>query len=287
MKFKGLFIGLSTVDIQYFVDSFPASNTKLKTEAPDLVAGGPATNAAVIFSKLNNGAYLASPFGENAFSGFFKDDMNACGVSHTDLVANGCREAVVASVITSADNGDRNIFTNNPVDIDCKLTPEDLFEQVKPEIILLDGFYPAFSIACAQLAKRKGIPVVLDCGSWKPQFQELLPLATIAICSADFHPPATSNSEELMTYLVNTGLQLYAITRGQQNISGISAGEKFEIEVEKIRPKDTLGAGDFFHGAFCYAYLESGNFIESLRYASTIATRSCRYKGTRYWLKTF
>ena len=67
MQYSGLFIGLTTIDIQYFVDTFPESNRKVKTEAPEIFVGGPATNAAVAFAKLNNGAFLASPVGKNPF----------------------------------------------------------------------------------------------------------------------------------------------------------------------------------------------------------------------------
>ena len=55
MKHRALFVGLTTIDIQYFVNEFPASNRKIKTNPPDLFVGGPATNAAVAFAKLRQG----------------------------------------------------------------------------------------------------------------------------------------------------------------------------------------------------------------------------------------
>ena len=48
---------------------------------------------------------------------------------------------------------------------------------------------------------------------------------------------------------------------------------------------DTLGAGDFLHGAFCYYYLEEKELKPALQKASEVATFSCQYKGTREWLK--
>ena len=57
MKKNGLFLGLTTIDIQYFVDSFPASNVKVKTHPPEIMVGGPATNAAVAFAHLNGAVH--------------------------------------------------------------------------------------------------------------------------------------------------------------------------------------------------------------------------------------
>jgi sugar/nucleoside kinase (ribokinase family) len=50
---------------------------------------------------------------------------------------------------------------------------------------------------------------------------------------------------------------------------------------------DTLGAGDILHGAFCWYFLRSGDFAESLQAASRIATLSVRYFGSREWMAHF
>jgi sugar/nucleoside kinase (ribokinase family) len=46
---------------------------------------------------------------------------------------------------------------------------------------------------------------------------------------------------------------------------------------------DTMGAGDIFHGAFCYFFSIGYGFEESLERAAEIASESCRYRGTREW----
>ena len=52
--------------------------------------------------------------------------------------------------------------------------------------VITDGFNPEFGLKCAQLASQKGIPVVMDCGSWKPQYDEIFNFTDIVIASADF-----------------------------------------------------------------------------------------------------
>lgn len=211
MQYRGLFVGLTTIDIQYHVDSFPESNKKLKTNAPEILVGGPATNAAIIFSKLNGGVFLASPVGQNPFQSFCYEDFSKNQLTHFDLLNKQNANPVIASVITSESSGDRNIFTHNPERINSVISPLELFEKTKPEILLVDSFYPEFSIECAKLAKAKNIPVIVDGGSWKPQYNLLLDDTDVVICSNDFYPPGCYNSKQVVEYLQSKKVMNIAI----------------------------------------------------------------------------
>lgn len=286
MQYRALFIGLTTIDIQYFVESFPVSNVKVKTNSPDIFVGGPASNAAIAFAKLNNGTFLATASGKNAFSSFINDDFSKTQIIHFDLAKNQIINPVIASVITSSKNGDRNIFTHNPQLQNYDYSPDELFETIKPEIVLLDGFYPEFAIEFAKIAKRKNVPVVMDCGSWKPQYADLLEITDIAICSADFHPPNCYNPEQVFNYIQKKKVLNIAISQGGDNIITNNENRR-EVPIKKVKVIDTLGAGDFLHGAFCYFFLECNQFQTALELASELATKSCQFEGTRKWLEMF
>lgn len=284
MQYNALFLGLTTIDIQYFVDEFPKSNIKVKTNPPEIFVGGPATNAAVAFSHLNKGAHLVTVVGKNSFTSLIKDDFIDTNINLIDIVESQKNNPIVASVITSG-NGDRNIFTHNPSEVVVNVDFEELFTNVKPEIILLDGFYPELALACVQLAKSKNIPVVVDCGSWKPQYKELLKYTDVAICSADFYPPNCYETEQVFNYIKDLGIGKIAISRGEKEILFQSGNHSGEVAVKKSKVVDTLGAGDFLHGTFCYYFLSCNNFEIALTEAAEIATFSCNYKGTREWLE--
>ena len=282
--FRGLFIGLTTIDVQYFVSTFPEANIKVKTLPPKILVGGPATNAAVAFAYLNGTAHLASANGNNAFSSFIKNDFEATKINHFDLVHNSSFNPVIASVITSAENGDRNIFTHYPETISSIVSPAELLKQTQPQIILADGFYPEFSLECLKLANSKNIPVVLDCGSWKAQYELLLDFTDFAICSEDFLPPKSQNTDDVFEFLFRKNIHNVAITRGSKSILFTENRVRKEIKVNQLNVKDTLGAGDFFHGAFCYFLRQTNHFHTALKKASELASFTCKFKGTRKWL---
>lgn len=286
MKYTGLFGGLTTIDIQYFVDKFPDANKKIKTCAPDILVGGPATNAAVAFSWLNDGAFLASATGNNSFSNFIANDFYRNKIQHFNLTGSLECNPVLASVITSVSNGHRNIFTHYPEAIVPEVSAGELIREVKPQIVLLDGFYPEFSVELARNLRQENVPVVLDCGSWKPQYEQLIPLADAVICSEDFFPPGCKSLTDVGDYLHNCGIQKSAVSRGEKSLVFWDEGRRGEVHVEQTQIIDSLGAGDFLHGAFCFYYLNLNfQFEEALKQAVKFATFTCRFKGTRIWIK--
>ena len=80
------------------------------------------------------------------------------------------------------------------------------------------------------------------------------------------------------------GITRFAVTRGANPIKVQDHGTAYEIPVPKVNAVDTLGAGDIFHGAFCWFILQKGeNFQSALTKAVSVASLSCQFSGTREW----
>lgn len=284
---KALFVGLTTVDIQYFVDEFPQSNVKVKTAPPQIYVGGPATNAAIAFSALGGNAQLISFKGKSAMAEVISTDFNQNKIAHTELFPESEQLPVLASVITSKNNGDRNIFTFNPNDEPFQLEEEleSLLDGVS--LVFSDGFYPNSAMHILKAAKQKGIPTVFDGGSWKEWLPQLLPYIDYAICSNDFRPPNCASSSQVFEFLSQFGICYKAISRGENSILFQKNSEKIDsvlIPITKV--VDTLGAGDFLHGAFCH-YILNQTFGHSLEQAAKVASFSCQFQGTRKWISEY
>lgn len=284
MELKGLFVGLNTIDIQFFVENYPAANEKCKAKNYGLYSGGPATNAAITFAHLGGSPQLVSSFGQHVFTEIvFKELINQ-KVAITDMTPDRDCHPVFASVVTSLNSGERSIVSYHPDYHDyCDITLDN-FPVTDYAIILADSFY--IDAAKTLIEKSNGqVPVVLDGGSWKPNLEKLLPLIDVAICSADFYPPGTNNHDEVISFLSSFGISKIAVTQGEEPIIVIDGNERYKIKLDAIEVKDTLGAGDVFHGAFCYYYALNGDLKQALTDASMVAGRSCMAFGTRDWMK--
>ena len=77
MKYRGLFIGLTTLDCIYLSQSNLQTNQKIVAIDHLTVAGGPATNAAVAFGSLGNQGILMNVLGEHPLSQIIKQELSA------------------------------------------------------------------------------------------------------------------------------------------------------------------------------------------------------------------
>ncbi|EKV01745.1 sugar kinase, ribokinase [Leptolyngbya sp. PCC 7375] len=276
---RGLFVGLMTLDCIYQAQQPPQANEKLVAEAAMMVAGGPVTNAAVAFAALGGQATVMVSVGQHPVTTLLQEDMAQVGVSLQDLTPERQDPPSISSIVVSKASGERAVISRNAVGLQVDPQAVDLTDI---DIVLLDGHQMALGQQIAKAAKPLGIPVVVDAGSWKPGFDQVLALATVVIASANFKPP---DDQDALTYLQGLGIPHIAITHGDQPIVFSDQGRLGELPVPTTTVVDTLGAGDIFHGAFCYAW--AGDFPKALAGAARVASFSCRSFGTRTWIRDY
>jgi sugar/nucleoside kinase (ribokinase family) len=190
----------------------------------------------------------------------------------------------ISSIIVSQGTGDRAVISINAAksQVEPERIPSQILQGV--EIVLIDGHQMAVGEAIVHLAQANNVPVVIDGGSWKPGFERVLPFVDYAICSANFYPPSCHTTEDVFTYLSQMGIAHIAITQGENPILFLHEEKINTLEVPQIKPVDTIGAGDIFHGAFCHHILKA-NFLEALAAAAQVASYSCQFFGTRHWMQ--
>ncbi|HEX6122850.1 MAG TPA: PfkB family carbohydrate kinase [Ktedonobacterales bacterium] len=283
---RGLFVGLTTIDVQYLVDTFPPANSKTVARAFTMTTGGPAANAAITFAHLGGESHLVSQVGSHQFTSFIDHELSSYNVTLTDLTRASSDPPAVSSIITTRGTGDRAVMTTaspqRPADGARQLSLNLKNEGYR--VLLVDGFHMDVCRDAAEQAHQLRIPVVLDGGSWKPGMETLLPHVDVAICAESFQPPLLMGQQTALEYLARQGVTHRAITRGERPIVYSAGDASGEIPIERIEATDTLGAGDILHGAFCYFFALGDTFERALARAASVATRSCQSFGTRAWM---
>jgi sugar/nucleoside kinase (ribokinase family) len=279
-----IFVGLSTIDVVYRVDRFPEANTKIAAQSQSVDAGGPATNAAIACAYLGGPATLVSAVGRNALAGVIRDELTRYGVQLIDL--NPDFDGVPAISSVSVDlTGNRNVVSANAAGISAPAAKADEELCRQAHIVMVDGHHMHACQAWAAAARTSGIPVVLDGGSWKPGTDELLKSTDTAICSADFMPPGCSSASDVIRFLKEVGITNIAITDGPAPIQVLAGDSATTIPIPQVEAIDTTGAGDILHGAYCCYASQGIGFVDALTQAARIASNSCRYVGTREWMR--
>ncbi|MGA7462107.1 MAG: PfkB family carbohydrate kinase [Candidatus Korobacteraceae bacterium] len=285
---KGLFVGLATVDVSYTVDEIPRRNQKISVEGQRLSAGGPSANAATTFAFLGGRASLVTAVGGHPLSSVIRDDAERFSITLHDLARERTEAPPVSSIMVLRRTGERTVVSANAAVFSASAAEFNPRWLSRVSIVQVDGHYMKLCIAAALAAHERGIPVVLDSGSWKKGMSKLLRFVDIAICSDDYRPPGCRDAKDVFEFLGARGIRQIAITRGANGIRFVDHQHRATTAVPKIRAVDTLGAGDIFHGAFCYYISQRGNeFRDALSAAAKIASFSCRYPGTRSWMQKF
>ncbi|WP_254172927.1 sugar kinase [Planktothrix pseudagardhii] len=285
MAKQGLFVGLITLDFIYSVNTYPHKNQKIVASNYSVVAGGPATNAAVTFNSLGNPSTLLGVLGSHPLTQLIRADLQYYNVNLVDLDPTRLEAPPVSSIIVTPETGDRMV-----VSINATKSQVSNFSNLPQfldniDIILIDGHQIPMSQIIIQQAKTQKIPIILDGGSWKPGLETILPHITYAICSNAFYPPNCQTSEDVFNYLKALNIPYIAITQGEKPIEYATLKEgSGKISVPTIQAIDTLGAGDIFHGAFCH-FILSQNFTTALAESAKIAAQSCQHFGTRQWIQ--
>ncbi|MFB7721037.1 PfkB family carbohydrate kinase [Nocardia sp. NPDC056100] len=279
-----VFIGLSTLDLAYAVDRYPAEDSKTQADELFLGAGGPAANAAVAYAHLSGRVpTLVTALGKHPLAELIRGDLHQHGVGVTDLTPDSAQQPPVSSIIVATAAATRTIVSLDGSRVYAPFDSEAAEHLHRVAVVLVDGHYAEPSLRIAAAARERGIPVVLDAGRWRPVHTELLPLIDIAICSAAFAPPGVAPAE-LFDQLHAIGPAWVAVTHGAHPITYSMPGERGEIPIGTTHAVDTLGAGDILHGAFCHFHQLGEPFPAALRHAAEVASRSCVSVGTRAWM---
>jgi sugar/nucleoside kinase (ribokinase family) len=278
----GLFVGMTTLDFVYLAPAVPRSNQKLVAINSATAAGGPATNAAVAFQHFGNQTKLLSAIGQHPSTAMIRADLS--DLELWDLAPDRLESPPISSIVVTQSTGDRAVISINATRFQADVAdiPAQILQDV--QIVLIDGHQMTVGAEIAAQAKTLGIPVAIDGGSWKPGFETVLPYVDYAICSANFQPPGTTNPAAVFDFLAGFGIPYMAITQGAKPILYREQARSGEILVPQIQSIDTLGAGDFFHGAFCHFILQMP-FVQALERSAQVAARSCQSFGSRSWLR--
>ncbi|WP_290051001.1 PfkB family carbohydrate kinase [Amycolatopsis solani] len=264
-----LLAGLCTVDVVQRVTELPAPGEKVQSLSVDVAAGGPATNAAVTAAALGAEATLLTVLGAHPLAALARADLEAHGVRLIDLAPSLTDPPPVSAVAVRDHDGERTVVARNAQG----RTFIGKVPLLAADVVLLDGHYPELALA---VARGTDAPVVLDAGSWKPVFDELLPLVDIAACSAHFHAPGPGLHER--------GVPTVITTAGPGPVRWSTAdGSSGEVPVASVAARDTLGAGDVWHGALAVAVLSEPNVTDRIRFANEVAAERVRQVGPRSW----
>ena len=275
-------IGHSTVDYLGLVERYPQPDTKVEISEFSIQGGGPVATALVTLAVLGADTVIVSKVSDDDFGRFITAGLNEAGVNTSGLVVEPARVSPMSFIAVERGAGTRTIFWTRgsvgqlePAEIDFTL-----LEGAK--VLHVDGIHMRAQIAAARKAKELGVHVVYDAGSTRDGWKELVALSDTVIASERFVSDAVPGAlAESLRGLAQMGPDTVVITMGPEGSVGMERGQTYICPALQVDVVDTTGAGDVYHGAYIYAWLQGWSIQKRMKFASTAAGLKCRSLGGR------
>lgn len=282
MKKHVLCVGHAVQDMVFGVDHMPASADKYRATSFSSVGGGPAATAAVAISKLGGRASLVSRIGDDHIGTIIVAELEQLGVD-CSLIQRFSGSQSSLSVVIVDKSGERLIVNYLDADLpsDTACLPENLPASVS--VVLADTRWPDGAEKVLLQGKRAGLSAVLDADVPVPADGELLRAATHIAFSAAGLADFTSDPDP-RTGLLSVAESFDAwccVTIGAEGTLYLDGKEIRCIPAFKVPVRDTLGAGDTWHGAFALALAEGRDEIQAARFATAAAALKVQSPGGR------
>jgi sulfofructose kinase len=278
---KVLCAGGAVEDIIMRVDRFPEPGTKVPASEFLITSGGQSGNAAVAIARLGGHVSFAGPLGaEDEFASRIVKTLLQENIDCTGAVrVPGAISSVSLILVDAA--GEKMIATRRDQGLG-EVAPHNAERTVSAmDAVLLDNRYPNFVIPICNAAKARGIRRILDFDKAAPLDDPLLMACSHVISSSEALRGSTG-LDDLPAALKKLGQHFngfVAVTDGEHGVYWIDNGEIRHMPAFKVKAIDTLGAGDVFHGAFTFRLVESGDVVDSMRFASAAAAIKCTRFG--------
>ena len=279
--------GIAVLDAVFRVPRFPVPEAKTQASEFLFVSGGCAANAAVAIARLGGRVCFAGPLGGPAGAEPIGDRIVAALAAEQVDSAWCPRVAGVASSISSIcidPDGERAIVNYRDDRLAAARPADPRAIVASAAAVLADNRFPEFVLPICTAARARGIPVVLDADQPTRTTDALLGVASHVVFSAE-GLRATAATHDLgagLALIAATSPAFLAATDGQNGVFWRTpgmAGKSLWMPAFPIRPIDTLGAGDVFHGAFALALAEGREETFAMRFAAAAAAIKCTRFG--------
>jgi sulfofructose kinase len=194
-----------------------------------------------------------------------------------------------AYILIDQTTGERTVLWSRP---DClRLEPDEITpEQITSTRLLhIDGHDTPAVAKAASIARAAGIPVTVDVDTIYHGFDSVLPHVDYLIASSEF-PVQWTNERDPFKALERIqdeyGMRVAAMTLGAHGALARTEGRFIYSPAFVVNCVDTTGAGDVFHGAFCYAVLQQMSIRDALDLSNALAALNCTAIGARGGIRT-
>lgn len=273
-----LVAGVAVLDFVFRVDNLPTGFEKYRASDAAIVGGGCAANAAVAIARLGGDALLAARLGDDHLAEIILSELRSENVN-TDFVFQTPNGRSSFSSVYVDSNGERQImnFRGSGLEQEARW----LNNVPHTDAVLTDNRWSPITAKAVEIARKRDIPGIVD-GEDPVDLDAIVNASHIAF-SRQGLVALTGESDlveglNLLTAILSSWL---CVTDGPNGVYFIQNSHVEHIPGFTVDVKDTLGAGDIWHGAFALRLAEGAQETDAIQFANAAASLKCTQFGGR------
>jgi sulfofructose kinase len=275
-------VGLNATDTVIPVPHFPENGAKVEIHSANIYLGGQVASAMAACQQWGLRTRYIGKLGEDHAAQLHRAEFERLGIETHLFTAPKCQSQ--QAFILVEPRGDRTVLWKR--DARLALSPEELRREwiTNARVLHLDGHDTCAAAQAAQWAREARVPVVADLDDLYPGYESLLPNIDFLITSRDIPTRLTGDSDlriALPRVHQRYGCQLAGATLGEDGALVWDGHEFHYAPAYLVEAVDTTGAGDTFHAAFIYGFLEGWGLQHQLEFACAAAALNCTAVGAR------
>jgi len=280
-------VGSINLDLITTMDRLPAPGETVSGKGFHTAPGGKGANQALAARRAGAEVRMIGAVGRDAFAGEALALLKAGGIDLSGI-AEVHAATGIASIYVGGDG--ENMIAVAP-GANFAVTPGSISKMVfaSGEHILLQHEIPLDALqAVLDTARAQGAVSVLNTAPFRADAAALLGKADYAIANetefdlfADaLTLPTGSREERMRAYVQQTGRSII-VTLGADGVLAATPSEFLKVEALKIKPVDTVGAGDTFCGYLGAGLAAGMPLAQALRRATVAASLACLKPGAQ------
>jgi sulfofructose kinase len=274
-------IGIACLDMIFQIDVLPSSFTKYRAKDVVMLGGGLAGNAAVACARLGAKTSLITRLGDDKIGDMILEELTSEGIDCALSPRFKGRQSPISSIFVDQ-TGERMIMSYSDHDL-----PKDAswLPPLNADAVLGDTRWEVGALALFTQAQAANIPAILDADRGIIDINLLHAASHVGFSAQGLRE--ITGMEDLQTALKSlTTSNFLCVTDGENGVYYKENGRIKHLPAFKITVKDTLAAGDTWHGAFAVALSEQQPIETALRFANAAAALKCTKFGGRTGIPT-
>jgi len=283
-EFDVVGVGLNATDTLIIIPHFPSYGGKIAFEKEVVSPGGQVATALVTCARLGLRVKYIGTIGDDERGRIQWDSLQGLGIDLTHVQRRQNCPNQSAYILVDRSTGERTVLWQRP---DClRIEPEEITpDQITcGRLLHIDGHDTPAVARAAAIARQAGIPVTMDVDTIYPGLDRVLPNVDYLIASSEFPGNWTRENDPFRALELiqkEYGMRVAAMTLGADGALARYQDRYYYSPGFIVRCVDTTGAGDVFHGAFCYALLEGMPLQQALEFSNAMAALNCTQLGAR------